>query len=254
MALPEERTNPSVSLQILSDLHFECDPDGGEAFVHGLPVVGDVLILAGDLMPLRTTDLACRVFNGLCARFAHVVFVPGNHEYYRSHPAAVWTRLIACAQRIPNLHVLNPGIVTIDGIRFVGATLWFPDTPDEILYRNALADFRMIADFEPWVHDTHVEHLAFLKVHVRPGDVVVTHHLPHPRSIDPQYAGSALNRFFLAGDAAELVERAGARLWVHGHTHATCDYVIGKTRVVCNPRGYPVESANGFDRGRVVKV
>lgn len=124
----------------------------------------------------------------------------------------------------------------------------------QILYRNALNDFRLIIAFVPWVHDTHVAHLTFLKTHVCPGDVVVTHHLPHPRSIAQQYARSSLNRFFVAQDAAELVERSGAQLWVHGHTHATCDYIVGETRVICNPRGYPNESRSGFELGCVVEV
>jgi hypothetical protein len=84
--------------------------------------------------------------------------------------------------------------------------------------------------------------------------LVVTPHLPPPRSIAPQYAGSSLNRFFVAEDAAGLVERSGDRLWIHGHTHTPCDYVIGETRVVCNPRGYPGELSNGFNRALVVEV
>lgn len=243
-----------MRVQILSDLHLEYDRDGGEAFAHTVPVLGDVLILGGDLIPLRAADPVRRVLRWFCDRFAHVIFVLGNHEYYGTHPADAQALLAACAQKIPNLHVLNPGVVSIDGIRFVGATLWFPDTPDEVLYRSTLNDFRLIADFVPWVHDTHVEHLAFLKTNIRPGDVVVTHHLPHPRSIAPQYAGSSLNRFFLAEDAAGLVERSGARLWIHGHTHVPCDYVIGKTRVVCNPRGYPGESSNSFKPGCVATL
>ena len=249
-----------MRIQILSDLHFEFDRDGGEAFARTVPVAGDVLILGGDLITLREACPVRRAFSWFCDRFAHVIFVPGNHEYYRTRPADAEALLAGCAQGIPNLHVLNPGVVAIDGIRFVGATLWFPGTPDEALYRGCLNDFRMIADFVPWVHDTHTAHLAFLKANMHPGDVVVTHHLPHPRSIAAQYSGSALNRFFLAEDAAELVERSGARLWVHGHTHTHCDYAVGETRVVCNPRGYPGESSNGvgfgfgFDLGCIVDV
>jgi len=28
------------------------------------------------------------------------------------------------------------------------------------------------------------------------------------------------------------------RLWTHGHTHEDFDYMVGSTRIVCNPRGY----------------
>jgi predicted phosphodiesterase len=240
-------------IQILSDLHFEFDRDGGEAFARSVPVDGEVLVLGGDLIPLREESSVRRAFSWFCDRFAHVIFVPGNHEYYRTLPVNAEALLAACTRGIHNLHVLNPGVVNIDGTRFVGATLWFPDTPDEILYRASLNDFRMIVNFMPWVHDTHKEHLEFLKTHVCPGDIVVTHHLPHPQSVSPQYARSALNRFYVAEDAAELVERSGARLWIHGHTHVPCNYVVGETRVVCNPRGYPGEN-NGFDNGCVAEV
>ena len=243
-----------MRIQILSDLHFEFDRDDGEAFVRTVPVVGDVLVIGGDLIPLRKADRVLRTLGWFCDRFAHVIFVLGNHEYYGTQPARAETLLDACAQGIPNLHVLNPGVVAIDGIRFVGATLWFPGTPDEVAYRGYLNDFRSIADFVPWVHDTHTKHLAFLGTNALPGDVVITHHLPHPRSIAPRHAGSPVNRFYLAEDTAGLVERSSARLWIHGHTHAPCDYAIGETRVVCNPRGYPGESSSGFDPGLCISV
>jgi len=220
-----------VRVQLLSDLHFEFDDDGGEAFARSVHVAGDVLVLAGDVIPLTSRDAVTRAFAWFCARFPHVVFVPGNHD----------ALLAACAATLPNLHVLNPGLVVIDGQRFVGATLWFPETPDEPRYRGYLTDFQLIRGFLPWVHDAHDAQLAFLRANVRAGDVVVTHHLPHQTSTPAFFVGSPLNRFFVADDAAELVTDAGAGLWLHGHTHAPADYVVGHTRVVCNPRGYPHE-------------
>ena len=243
-----------MRVQILSDLHFEFDRDGGEAFVRSVPVAGDVLVLAGDVIPLRRVDEVRRVFGWFCARFPHVVFVPGNHEYYRTRPADAEALLAGCARELANLHVLNPGVAEIGGTRFVGAALWFPSTADEANYRGMLNDFRLIEGFVPWVHDTHAAHLAFLEASVRPGDVVVTHHLPHAGSVAPQYVGSALNRFFVAEDASGCAERAGARLWIHGHTHVACDHVVGGTRVICNPRGYPEEGNAPVDLARVVEL
>jgi predicted phosphodiesterase len=243
-----------VLVQILSDLHLEFDRDGGEAFARSVPVVGDVLVLAGDVVPLRDSDEVRQAFEWFCSRFPHVVFVPGNHEYYRTQPADAEAILAGFARALPNLYVLNPGVAVINGTRFVGAALWFPRTQDEARYRRELNDFRLIEGFVPWVHETHAAHLAFLDGEVRPGDVVVTHHLPHPRSIAPRYLGSPLNRFFLSPDAARCVEHAGAQLWVHGHTHTACNYVVGATRVVCNPRGYPGEHDTGFEPALVVEL
>jgi predicted phosphohydrolase len=215
-----------MRVQLLSDLHFEFDEDGGEAFVQTVEVAGDVLVLAGDIIPLVSAEAVARAFGWFCARFRHVVFVPGNHEYYRTSPADGDALLAACARALPNLHVLNPGLAVIDGVRFVGATMWFPPTPDEQRYRGYLTDFKLIRDFVPWVHDTHAAQLAFLREHVRAGDVVVTHHLPHSNSTPRMFVDSPLNRFFVSGDAGEVLAQAGARLWLHGHTHSPRDYVI----------------------------
>jgi len=35
-----------------------------------------------------------------------------------------------------------------------------------------------------------------------------------------------------------ILDRPGIKLWTHGHTHEDFDYMLGSTRVVCNPRGY----------------
>jgi hypothetical protein len=53
----------------------------------------------------------------------------------------------------------------------------------------------------------------------------------------------------------ELVAASGAGLWCHGHTHASCDYVIGTTRVLCNPRGYDDFALNPrFDAGLTAEI
>jgi predicted phosphodiesterase len=243
-----------MRIQPLSDLHLEFDDDGGEAFAGSLPVAGDVLVLAGDIVPLGSLDRAREVFGWFCRRFPQVVYLPGNHEYYGTSPAAATALLATCARELSNLRLLDGATAEIDGTRFVGATLWFPRTPDEDLFRSSLSDFALIEGFVPWVHTTHAAQLDFLRNNVRSGDVVVTHFVPHPRSIAPQYAGDPLNRFFVAEDAAPLVERAGARLWIHGHTHVAFDYRVGDTRVVCNPRGYPGEPGTSMNPSLVIEV
>jgi Icc-related predicted phosphoesterase len=82
--------------------------------------------------------------------------------------------------------------------------------------------------------------------------VVVTHHAPHPLSVHPRYAGSALNASF-ASDLSEMMELWQPELWVHGHVHDTFDYVVRNTRVVCNPRGYGTENP-AFDPALVVEI
>ena len=243
-----------MRIQPVSDLHLEFDPDHGKRFASSLPVLGDVLVLAGDVLPIRRPPHVREMLDWFCARFPRVIYVPGNHEYYKTSPAAGWALLASCAREFPNLHLLDGAVTEIDGTRFVGATLWFPPTQDEEQYRPFLADFSLIESFVPWVHEAHARDLAFLQREVRPGDVVITHFLPHPGSVAPQYQGSPLNRFFLAGDATPLVEERGARLWIHGHTHVSSDYRVGTTRVLCNARGYPAEQGTSMNPELVIEV
>ena len=231
-------------VQLLSDLHLEHHRDGGESFLRSLDSTGvDVLILAGDVLQAMFPERVRHIFRAFLERYPHVLYVPGNHEYYGSSP--VEANAVLEGIDLPNFHLLNPGTVTLGGQRSVGATLWFPRTEDEVAYRGYVNDFSAIAGAVPWIHETHAAHRRYLDATIAPGDVVITHHLPALPSIDPRYAGSPSNRFFWAA-TDELVEQRGARLWVHGHTHVHVDYVLGETRVVANPLGYPYERGCRF--------
>ena len=67
---------------------------------------------------------------------------------------------------------------------------------------------------------------------------MVSHHLPSKHSQDPQYADSLIGPSFYSTDLEDIVGQERIVLWVHGHTHSSMDYMHGRTRVVCNPRGY----------------
>jgi len=83
--------------------------------------------------------------------------------------------------------------------------------------------------------------------------VVVSHHLPHASSIHPRYDGDALNPGFVS-HLPQLV-CPPVDLWIHGHTHISCDYAVAETRVVCNPRGYAPDELNPqFQPGFVVEI
>ena len=230
-----------MKVQLVSDLHLECYFDEGEAFVHkDLQVAADVLVLAGDVMNLTSNKHVLEVLTWFCDRWPHVIYVPGNHEYYLTSPDEGNARLCKAEQKLPNLTVLNPGFQEVGGQRFVGATMWFPLTPNEDKYRRWLSDFTHIREFLPWVHEQHEEEIKFLEWNVQPTDVVITHHMPHPNSTPPRFQGQPTNRFFVAPDASRVLAK-DPKLWLHVHTHDGCDYTVGKTRVVCNPRGYPGE-------------
>jgi len=69
--------------------------------------------------------------------------------------------------------------------------------------------------------------------------VVVGHHAPSKASTHPRYAKEELMNGGYSSSLDEyIMDHPQIKLWTHGHTHEDFDYMVGSTRVVCNPRGY----------------
>ena len=240
-----------MKLVIFSDCHLEFHRDDGVSFVSELlPIRDSVAVVAGDM---STSDLLEKSFGMLCRKFKHVVFVSGNHEYYGTDPSNLGRCKLELSSKFPNLHWLENEIAEIEGIRFVGTSLWFPPPPVGTP-KWALNDFVQIRGFEPWVYEEHEKALRFIERELRPEDVLVTHHFPFQQSIPRVWKTSSLNPFFYAGERAEaLVAQREPRLAIHGHTHTSFNYAHGKTTVVCNPHGYPGEN-HEFDFGKIVEL
>ncbi|MEZ5994700.1 MAG: metallophosphoesterase [Hyphomonadaceae bacterium] len=261
-----------MRLWIFSDLHIEsCQWD----FPIDHPE-HDVIVAAGDIL---TPCSAAVAWLGERARKRPLIYVPGNHEWY-AHPRYFTVdeeqEKAELAAATFGVTYLTSKIAIVEGVRFVGTTLWTDyelyGTPARsmAIASSALNDHRLIypksgdsALTSAQARDWHLSSRAWLEAVLAepfPGQtVVVTHHLPHRRSIAPQYLGDPVTPAFCS-DLAPLVENSGAALWVHGHTHCSFDYVAGTTRVVCNPKGYGPRRQGGksenpdFDPYLVVEI
>ena len=247
-----------MKVHILSDLHLEFEDFAPPA------TDADVVVLAGDIG--GGTD----GIEWAAGQFPDrpVVYVPGNHEYY-DHDIGFTGELVAAAPDY--VHVLSDGAVELGGVRFLGCTLW----TDFRLYgeadagsarqraRRAITDFNCIrvGGRRLTPEDTvefHEQSKAWLTGELGKAfdgpTVVVTHFLPAMPSVAERYANNPLNPAF-ASRLEPVIERYRPELWIHGHTHAPCDYEIFGTRVVCNPRGYPREfDKTGFRPGLLVEL
>lgn len=232
-----------MKIHLVSDLHT----DSWEDFASVDPVdeiqedLGDVLIVAGDLMECerRKPEQIVDTFKRLRAKAERVLYLPGNHEYYRLDFNALDLKSMCKAVGID---WIGREVVTIEGQRFLGATLWYNTlAPDVEAQGRDWSDFCIGGHsvFNPGEHRRDVE---FLRGNVRKGDVVITHFLPSHASVAPQYAGAATNVYFVVPQDT-LIKMAAPKLWLHGHTHTPCDYHIGQTRVACAPLGHPSEVA-----------
>jgi predicted phosphodiesterase len=252
-----------VKLWLFSDLHLEVANLRAPLAIPD----ADVCVVAGDL---------CRApANGahwLAENVAHAmpcVYVAGNHEFYKGGIREGLEDGRAAATRFPAVHFLENQATVIDGVRFLGATLWtdyrIEGSPELAMRyaRERMNDYRQIAaQRNPWqrflpqtAYRMHQDSRRFIEIALKSDPittVVVTHHLPHENSIPARFKGDLLNAAY-ASDLSQIIEEQQPALWVHGHTHDSCDYQVGVTRIVCNPRGYEDENA-GFDPGLVVTV
>ena len=161
--------------------------------------------------------------------------------------------------------------MTVEGVRFLGCTLWSDfdfDGPEhrELSMRvcqRAVSDYRVIrgpAEGPLTAHhtrDLHEASRAWLSERLADGHegptVVVTHHSPHI-SYRPEQLALRLLAGAFASDLGELIAGDRATLWIYGHTHRRADLDVSGTRVVSNPRGYPDEPVAGFDPGLTITL
>lgn len=248
-----------MRLHILSDLHLEFGP------FEPPPVPADVIVLAGDV------HVGSNGLPWIRDHFADktVIYVLGNHEFY-GQQIPQHTHQLKELARGTNIHVLENDLLEVEGVVFLGATLW---TDFDLVGERALAE----ADALLGVSDFQCIRLASPNRSFRPGDarrfhadsrewledqvrqtagkrlVIVTHHAPSARSIAGHHSNHPLNPAF-ASNLDRFVESCGATLWIHGHNHSAADYRLGLTRVINNPRGYPDEYIERFDPGLVIEV
>ena len=250
-----------MKLHILSDLHVEF----GEL---ELPETNaDVVILAGDIhVGKKGFDWAKDNF-----RNQKVIYVLGNHEYYRKAIPKLTEKLKERSVGT-NVHILENEALTIEDVRFLGCTLWSDFrllnnlNIAVIVAQEMMNDYKLIrlnpiyrkiqpSDTAIW----HRKSRSWLEKELKKGKkeekktVVITHHAPSILSVPEQYKNEQLSASF-ASEMETFIEKTEPDLWIHGHIHTSSDYHIGSTRVICNPRGYANEPNHNFDINLVVEI
>jgi predicted phosphodiesterase len=235
-----------MRLHVLSDLHLEHRRDWRD-LVERIPSdLGEVLVLAGDVLCLAAEEESAEMLARLRGKARHVLYVLGNHEHYKGELlAAKAVAADLCAST--GVRLLDETALDIAGRRFLGCTLWFAFDDQAHAFRHLLTDFRLIAGFEQEVYEENRRAVAFLDSSVRRGDIVVTHHLPARDGVAPHFKREPYLQLapFFANQCEDLVTRTEAALWIHGHMHVPSDWRLGATRIVCNPIGYPRDRRGG---------
>jgi DNA repair exonuclease SbcCD nuclease subunit len=188
-------------------------------------------------------------------QFPHVVVIAGNHEFYHGKWKASIQHLRDEYSKFPNVYFLEQDFKVIDDVTFIGGTLWTDCNNGDPLTINALSgmmnDFRVIRNDEKAYIKLKPENTVFrhrqtvgyfktvLDDRKDSRVVVVGHHAPTFNSVHEKYRNEQLMNGGYASDLSEFIlDNPQIVLWTHGHMHDPFDYMIGTTRVVCNPRGY----------------
>lgn len=248
-------------IRVVSDLHLEF-MRGDWAIPETKKDAETTLVLAGDIGIANKAYTYEPFINRVCEQFKHVIYIMGNHEHYHGKfPTSINKLNAIIKDEYLNVHVLEKDSIVIDGVAFVCATLWTNMSNHDALCietcRLKMNDYDIIRTGpfgEPWKRrlqpiDTikdfmNARHYIFKEI-VKQKDagnevVVVTHHGPSFSSVPEKYIGDIVNGAYVSDLSEDILglEDNQPVVWIHGHMHDNFDYMIGNTRVVCNPRGY----------------
>jgi len=264
-----------MKIKVVSDLHLEFsdinikNDEGCDVLIlsgdiltaedlYGAPIAPDPY-MPGGMKDFNNKIARRQRFRDFLSRvsfqFPHVIYVAGNHEFYHFRWNQTIEVLKEYCNRLPNVYFLERDVKKIDDVTFIGGTLWTNMNKGDPLtlhaVRDMMNDFRLIrkehegfTSLKP--HDTVIRHkqtLDYIRSVVAERHdekfVVAGHHSPSTQSIHPRYAHDSLMNGAYHSDLSEFImDHPQIKLWTHGHTHHPFDYMIGETRVVCNPRGY----------------
>jgi len=245
-----------MKIKLVSDLHIESSQ-------YTIPYDGEnVLILAGDA-GTDTEETKKIIVNYLNKGNSHLIFVPGNHEYWGhtiEYLDTYWTEF-----KHDRFHFLQNNSIVLDNIRFFGSTMWtdlgMRNQESMDICNRMVLDFKEIKDFNPYkyteLHDIAKQSLETSIKESKEHMVIITHHLPSEQGIDNKYKGNPVNDSFASSDLEHIFLNKKILMYCHGHTHTSMVYDIFGVKIHCNPRGHVkngvVENPN-FDDHQIINI
>jgi predicted phosphohydrolase len=238
-------------IQPLSDLHVEFYKNNKDIKIEDTD--SDLIILAGDIHT-GTESIKWLLEQNINKP---IIYVCGNHEYYfQSYPKAL-DKLKEAAKNT-NIHVLENDYYIYKDLVILGCTLWtdyklfeplipqgmamnecYKRMNDFNCIRNSNEGYRKLAPKDLLL--AHYESLNFLETYLEVfKDLnvgIVTHHSPTIKCLEPSYHKDIVSAAY-ASNLDEFVAYSGAKFWVKGHDHMSCNFMLGNTRVISNPCGY----------------
>lgn len=252
-----------MKIQYCSDLHLEFPENKKFLKQNLLKPEGDILVLAGDIVPFAIMDKHSDFFDYVSDNFGQTYWIPGNHEYYYFDASK---KCGSFHEKIKsNVSLLNNAVVIHDDVKIILSTLWSKISPaNEWYIERNMSDFQVIKyNGKPFssfqFNQFHQEALNFIKdeaIKEHLGKTIVaTHHVPTLLNYPEKYKADSLNEGF-AVELFDFIEASSVDFWIYGHHHAnTPDFKIGATQLLTNQLGYVSHDEHSlFNNAKIINL
>ncbi|HAF30440.1 MAG TPA: metallophosphoesterase [Bacteroidales bacterium] len=235
-----------MKIQYCSDLHLEFPENKEYLKSNPLKPEGDILILAGDIVPFAVMQNHDEFFDYLSDHFKYTYWVPGNHEYYYFDIAQKSGYIYESIRE--NVYLVNNTSVIHENVKLIFTTLWTKINPaNQGIIQRSMSDFHVVnykdEILTPFHYNQlHKESLKFLNKEFKNDGpektIVVTHHVPTFFNYPEVYKGDILNEGF-GVELFDFIEKSKIKYWIFGHHHQNINgFTIGSTKLVTNQLGY----------------
>ena len=236
-----------MKIQYASDLHLEFSDNWSYLKKNPIKVVGDILVLAGDIGYLGDENYSKHPFwDWASENYQQVIVALGNHEFYKYYDISTLEDGL-CGEIRPNVHYYYNAVIRINNVDLIVSTLWAHiDLQDAYITEKSVSDFRRICYGEDLLtfaefNKEHKRCIDFIKKAVAVSDaktkIVVTHHVPSFKLLSPEFKESHSNGAFTV-ELFDYIVDSDIDYWIYGHSHRNIDEIIGKTQCICNQFGY----------------
>ncbi|WP_242497108.1 metallophosphoesterase [Flavobacterium petrolei] len=253
----------NMKIQYCSDLHLEFPDNKKYILQNPIKPEGEILILAGDIVPFAIMDKHQDFFDYISKHFKLTFWIPGNHEYYYYDIAE--KSGVLDEQIRDNVFLVNNCTKEISGVKFVFSTLWSNISPAKYwLIKESLSDFQVIKcnehllnpDDYNKLHQDSIEFLhKALENDTSKKTIVITHHAPTFINYPEKYADSKINEAF-ASELTDFIEDNNVAYWIYGHHHTNVnDFIVGNTKLLTNQLGYVKYNENiGYSDRAIISI
>jgi predicted phosphohydrolase len=234
-----------MQIQFISDIHDD------------YPIINpycDYIALLGDIGDPFTKEYEDFI-DQLATKFKKVFVIAGNHEYYYRVMDDVNNKINQICSSNINVYFLNNSSIEVEGILFVGSTLW---SKIDIVTAYRTNDFKCIRTSKkkfldvPTYLQLHKDSVAFIEHEVSKGlpTIVLTHYAPI-LEMNGKFISSPLRSAYSSN--LDYI-KGNIRAWLSGHTRQNLSIMKEGVIYASNCKGFSKYGCDNFDPNKSITI